>query len=162
LRGAQQSLPLHCKGATSCFLGKLSERTCRKSRGQRELDHPQMAQISQIPEGQICVNRRNLRIRCFWLRPKAAPSRRGGNPQKERAYLVSRSFFAIFASLREMESSGISVHPRSSFGSAQDGVCGSRISNEWPVAGALGSVFRFNHQSEIINHQFWASHHRCG
>jgi hypothetical protein len=33
---------------------------------QRHRDYPQIKQISQIPRHQICVNRRNLRIRCSW------------------------------------------------------------------------------------------------
>jgi hypothetical protein len=44
-RGAQQSLPLHCKGATSCFLDKLSEGTCCKSPDAKELENPQITQI---------------------------------------------------------------------------------------------------------------------
>jgi hypothetical protein len=33
---------------------------------QRHRDHPQIAQISQIPKDQICANRRNLRICYSW------------------------------------------------------------------------------------------------
>jgi hypothetical protein len=42
-----------------------------KSPEENELDHPQIAQISQMPKERICVNRRNLRTRYSELWPKA-------------------------------------------------------------------------------------------
>jgi hypothetical protein len=36
---------VHGKGATSCFLDKLSERTCCKSPDVKELENPQITQI---------------------------------------------------------------------------------------------------------------------
>ena len=37
--------PLHCKGATSCFLDKLPEGTCCKAPDVNELENPQITQL---------------------------------------------------------------------------------------------------------------------
>jgi hypothetical protein len=42
---------------------------CCKPAGKKDLDHPQIEQISQILTDRICINRRNLRIGCLGLRP---------------------------------------------------------------------------------------------